>query len=170
MRQALAKLAEAHPKVVWFGDSRLRVGEYRNLIVKPNREECCRAIHADSPAHHGAAAECAKALSARTRRPVYLTLGAEGMALATPDSVEMIATAPSEGEIDIVGAGDSATAGIVSALCSGATMEEAGAVGNIVASITVQQIGTTGTASQEQVRERFAEHEDLWRELPGAPL
>ena len=31
---------------------------------------------------------------------------------------------------------------------------EAAAVGNLVASITVQQLGTTGTATREQVRER----------------
>ena len=55
------------------------------------------------------------------------------------------------GEIDPVGAGDSAAAGIASALCAGATWTEAGLVGNLVASITIQQIGATGTASPEQV-------------------
>jgi sugar/nucleoside kinase (ribokinase family) len=59
--------------------------------------------------------------------------------------------------IDVVGAGDSVMAGIVSALCCGATPVEAATVGNLVASITVQQIGTTGTATREQVRERNRE-------------
>jgi sugar/nucleoside kinase (ribokinase family) len=54
-----------------------------------------------------------------------------------------------------VGAGDSATAGIVSALLAGATRLEAAAVGNLVASITVQQLGTTGTASPAQVLARW---------------
>jgi sugar/nucleoside kinase (ribokinase family) len=45
-------------------------------------------------------------------------------------------------------------AGIVSALCCGASPAEAAAVGNLVASITVQQIGTTGTATRKQVLER----------------
>jgi sugar/nucleoside kinase (ribokinase family) len=67
-----------------------------------------------------------------------------------------------DGPLDIVGAGDSATAGIVSALCAGATLEEAAIVGNVVASITVQQIGTTGTATQQQVREQFARFEEVW--------
>ena len=52
-------------------------------------------------------------------------------------------------------AGDSAGAGIVSALCAGASTVEASAVGNLAASITVQQLGTTGTASPEQVLERL---------------
>ncbi len=168
MRETLAKLAEEHPSVIRFGDSRTRIGEYRNVIVKPNREEVCRAIHPDSPPHDCAGAKrCAGALSARVGGPVYLTLGADGMALITPDRTQLIPTVSLEGEVDIVGAGDSATAGIVAALCAGATLEEAGIIGNIAASIAIQQLGTTGTATQEQVREQFARHEEVWRDPPS---
>jgi len=62
---------------------------------------------------------------------------------------------PVSGEIDIVGAGDSVMAGVVSALCCGAAPREAAFFGNLVASITIQQIGTTGTATPAQVREHF---------------
>ncbi len=34
-------------------------------------------------------------------------------------------------------------------------------IGNIVASIIVQQIGVTGTASREQVKDRFLQHINL---------
>jgi bifunctional ADP-heptose synthase (sugar kinase/adenylyltransferase) len=61
------------------------------------------------------------------------------------------------GPIDIVGAGDSTMAGIVTSLCAGAAPGEAALVGNLVASITIQQIGTTGTASRQQALERFRE-------------
>jgi sugar/nucleoside kinase (ribokinase family) len=64
---------------------------------------------------------------------------------------------PVKGEIDIVGAGDSTSAGTVSALCSGANLVEAAQVGQLVASITVQQIGTTGVATREQVLRRLHE-------------
>ena len=37
-------------------------------------------------------------------------------------------------------------------LCSGATPAEAALVANLVASITVQQLGTTGSATPDQVR------------------
>jgi bifunctional ADP-heptose synthase (sugar kinase/adenylyltransferase) len=67
---------------------------------------------------------------------------------------------PVRGEIDIVGAGDSATAGIVASLLCGATENEAAAVGNLVASITIEQLGTTGTATPEQVIER-------WKQVNG---
>ena len=141
---------------VWFGDSRIRVEEYRGLIVKPNREEVCRAVHPETPAHDaGGARRCAVALSKRVGGPVYLTLGAEGMALVTAGRAQSLPTA-----------GDSATAGIVAGLCAGATPAEAGVLGNIAASITVQQIGTTGTATQEQIRARFEQYEEVWRQLP----
>ena len=42
-----------------------------------------------------------------------------------------------------------------SAMVSGTTHEQAAAFGNLVASITIQQIGMTGTASPEQVRARW---------------
>jgi sugar/nucleoside kinase (ribokinase family) len=59
--------------------------------------------------------------------------------------------------IDIVGAGDAATSGIVTSLLCGASEYEAAQVGNIVASITIQQLGTTGTATPDQVLARFQE-------------
>jgi len=58
---------------------------------------------------------------------------------------------------DPTGAGDSASAGIALASASGATNLQAAAVGNLVASITVEQLRTTGVASREKVLERFVE-------------
>jgi rfaE bifunctional protein kinase chain/domain len=165
LRQGLSDLAEGSPDKVWFGDSRTRIGEYRSLIVKPNREECCATVHPGSPTHDPRSVlRCAAELSGRVGRPVYLTLGKAGMALVTPEAAQPVPTVRLEGELDIVGAGDSATAGIVAALCAGASGTEAAVIGNLVASITVQQIGTTGTATQEQVREQFVRYEEIWRE------
>jgi sugar/nucleoside kinase (ribokinase family) len=67
---------------------------------------------------------------------------------------------PVSGPIDICGAGDSCSAGIACAMVSGLTHEQAAAFGNLVASITIQQIGVTGTATPAQVRAR-------WREVSG---
>ena len=60
-----------------------------------------------------------------------------------------------DGELDTTGAGDSATAGCVLGLASGGTLVEAALVGNLVASITVEQLAMTGTADPEQLRERL---------------
>jgi sugar/nucleoside kinase (ribokinase family) len=68
-----------------------------------------------------------------------------------------VAAYPVSGPIDICGAGDSCSAGIASAIVAGLTHEQAAAFGNLVASITIQQIGVTGTATPEQVRARWRE-------------
>jgi sugar/nucleoside kinase (ribokinase family) len=41
------------------------------------------------------------------------------------------------------------------AVVSGLTHEQAAAFGNLIASITIQQIGVTGTATPAQVRTRW---------------
>ena len=97
---------------------------------------------------------CGHELYQRSRRPVFLTVGADGILVFDGDGMTHVPGIRVQGPIDIVGAGDSTMAGIVSSLCCGATHAEAAMVGNLVASITVQQIGTTGTATREQVVER----------------
>jgi len=97
---------------------------------------------------------------ARTQRPVFCTRGEAGILVGVPAPTFRTISVPAypvTGPIDIVGAGDSTSAGIVCALATGAGLEEAAAFGNLVASITIQQIGTTGTASPEQVRQRWRE-------------
>ena len=69
----------------------------------------------------------------------------------------MIPAYPVTGPVDVCGAGDSCSAGIACAVAAGAAFEPAAAFGNLVASVTVQQIGTTGTATPAQVRARWAE-------------
>jgi sugar/nucleoside kinase (ribokinase family) len=103
-------------------------------------------------------AACAALLARRAGRPVFCTAGERGIALADPSGrAAWVPGYPVRGPIDVVGAGDSTSAGIACALAAGASREEAAAFGNLVASITVQQVGTTGTASPDQVRQRWRE-------------
>jgi len=94
--------------------------------------------------------------SEKTGRAAFCTMGERGILVATRgQKPALVAGYPVSGPIDIVGAGDAATSGIVAALMSGASELEAAAFGNLVASITIQQLGTTGTATPEQVREQW---------------
>lgn len=153
VRQWLAELAETNPDKLILADSRERIGLFRSAWLKPNRAECAKAA-GDGP---DAAAELAR----RAGRPVFCTCGGEGILLADPDRdssrTVLVPAYPVAGPIDVVGAGDSTSAGIACAVAAGATLKEAAAFGNLVASITIQQIGTTGTASPEQVRQRWRE-------------
>lgn len=161
VRAHLASLCRAHPEKLVFIDSRRRIGQFRCGVLKPNVAECLRALGRDetsAPGDLSAAREAALALCRQTGRPLFCTVGEAGMLVVGFDgaaSAVHVPGYPVSGPIDIVGAGDSATAGIVAALLSGASPVEAAALGNLVASITVQQLGTTGTASPEQVSARW---------------
>ncbi|MCD6359396.1 MAG: hypothetical protein J7M38_00945, partial [Armatimonadetes bacterium] len=154
----LARLAGEHPEKIFLADSRGDISRFRGLIIKPNAHEACRAagIPCSGEPTLELAAQAGEALYERNRSPVFVTVGAEGMVLFDEGGAIHLPAAPVEGPVDIVGAGDSTTAGIVATLCAGGDLIEAGLIGNLVASITIQQLGATGTASPEQVIERHA--------------
>jgi sugar/nucleoside kinase (ribokinase family) len=98
---------------------------------------------------------CGQVLFERSQKPVFVTLGANGVLGVTEAGIEHVPGLPVAGEIDVVGAGDSVMAGLVAGLCAGSTAKEAAIIGNLAASITIQQLGTTGTASPQQLRQRL---------------
>ena len=61
-------------------------------------------------------------LRRRTHRPVIVTHGDRGMYLFELEGEQHIPAIPVAGPIDVVGAGDSAMAGLVAALCAGGTL------------------------------------------------
>lgn len=151
VRSAVSELAQDFPAVTFIADSRERIGEFRNVMLKPNARESTRAAGlADLTA-------AGRELRRRTQRPVVVTNGDQGMVVFNHDGEQHIPAIPVAGPIDVVGAGDSAIAGLVVTLCAGGTLNEAALVGNLVASITIQQLGTTGTATRAQVLARFEE-------------
>ncbi|MDW8030091.1 MAG: PfkB family carbohydrate kinase, partial [Armatimonadota bacterium] len=132
---------------------------FANFAIKPNRYEAAKAVRGE---WHGSvtfeqAFEFGQELFGRNKKPVFVTIGEHGILVFCEDGSWHIPAVPVAGEIDIVGAGDSVTGGIAPALCLGAHPVEAATIGNIVASITIQQIGVTGTATREQVLQRFRE-------------
>ncbi len=158
VRTGIARLALEYPDVVFLVDSRSHIGLFRNVMVKVNREEAFKAVSRDSGTEGAKCLEAAiRSFLNRTGRPVFITLGPEGILCADGDATHRVPGIPVPDPIDIVGAGDSVSAGIVSALCAGASYVDAARVGVLVSSVTVQQIGTTGAASPEQVLQRFEE-------------
>src|SRR5262245_29888155 len=158
VRNEVARLASKAPPFV-LADSRERIGEFRSVAVKPNLNECLRALGVSDAAGPTEWRTHLRRLADRLGRPVFCTRGEHGVLVAEPAAEEVIGASayPVRGPIDPVGAGDSASAGIATAVAAGLSYAPAAAFGNLVASITVQQIGTTGTASPEQVRARCRE-------------
>jgi rfaE bifunctional protein kinase chain/domain len=156
LRDRLSNLAQQHSNVFFWADSRRRIHEYKNVIIKPNEFE---AIGNDDP-RPGDTVDVDELRAAvndlrlRTGAPLFITRGEQGMFVSDPQWTEVPGVQVS-GETDTTGAGDSATAGCVLALCAGASYVEAAVIGNLVASITVQQLATTGTAHADQLGDRL---------------
>lgn len=167
MREALGERAARFPRVIFWADSRRRIERFHGAIIKPNQFE---AVGRADPlpgeeVQLTALHEAARQLRLRTGAPVCVTRGAAG-ALVTDPELALIPGVRLDGPVDPTGAGDSVTAGGVLALAAGATFHEAVLVGMLTASITVQQLSTTGTATPEQLLERL----EVWRaQQSGGP-
>ena len=151
VRLTLSELARANSATIVLADSRERIGEFRDVMLKPNIYEATRATGLTDLAAAG------RELRRRTGRPVVVTHGAQGMYLFALEGEQHIPAIPVAGPIDVVGAGDSAMAGLVAGLCAGGTLAESALVGNLAASLTIQQLGETGTATRAQILARFEE-------------
>jgi sugar/nucleoside kinase (ribokinase family) len=88
---------------------------------------------------------------------VYVTRGRRGISVFAADGGRtLVPTAPAPEPVDTCGAGDTVLAAVAAALGAGAAPEEAALLANCAAYVTVQKLGTTGTASPPEVRDAFA--------------
>ena len=166
VRESICRLALEFPDKIFYADSRTRIGKYHSVIIKPNRFEAKCAVDPDwagKEVEIEEAKRCGAILAEQTEKPLYTTVGEYGILVFYNGGVEHVPTISIDEEIDPVGAGDSVSSGIVPTLCGssptsrreGKIYVEAAEVGNLVASITITKIGTTGTATQTEVIERF---------------
>ena len=171
VRDEIARLACQHPEIHFIADSRHRVSCFRDVIIKCNGQEAMLAVEPDQARPKAVdevsssspqtaidlhlVRQSGRRLLLRNRKPVFVTVGRRGILLFAEGEEHHVPAVEVTGEIDIVGAGDSVMAAIAASLCAGASELEAAVIGTVVASITIQQVGTTGTASRDQVLERM---------------
>ena len=161
VRDEIASLARVYSTTLFAADSRERIGLFRDVIIKPNAREATRALYPDRETELDRAGVkvCGAELYRRSGKPVFLTVAADGIVVFHADGPTRVPACPVHGPIDIVGAGDSTMAGIVAALCAGSSPPEAALVGNLAASVTIHQLGTTGTASRQQIAACFSQQQ-----------
>jgi len=157
VRRSIEELAKRHPDKPFVADSRKRIGQFRQVSIKPNLGEAQAALSTSSGRSVAAAGDLLKRLRGRRLRPCFCTLSTRGMVVDDGSGLKHVAAFSVSGPTDPVGAGDSATSALAIALAAGGTATEAALTANLVASITVQQIGTTGTATRRQVLQRYQE-------------
>lgn len=154
VREAVCQMAAAHPDRLVYADSRAFISEYHDVVIKCNDRE---AAQLGGGAQDGEefcperVFSSMERLRGRTGRPVIVTCNRHGVAVWGDGEPALVPAVRQTGEIDICGAGDACTAGLVSALCAGADYREAAFVGNLSAGVTVRQLGQTGMATQESV-------------------
>ncbi len=159
VREELCALARVYPTVAFIADSRERIGLFEDIMLKPDVREAVRAVDPSLGREGSPDPDLVQAtgseLYRRAGQPVFLTLGAGGILAFHSEGPTRVPAVPVSGPIDSVGAGDVTMAGIASALCAGATVPEAAQIGCLAAAVTIRQIGTTGTASREQIAACF---------------
>ncbi|MFQ6095570.1 MAG: PfkB family carbohydrate kinase, partial [Candidatus Bathyarchaeia archaeon] len=93
----------------------------------------------------------------KARRPIYITMSEKGAILITKSDHHHLPAAPTEPPIDPVGAGDTFIATIAAGLAGGANPVEAGIMANLAAGVIIKKLNITGTASPEEILEKFDE-------------
>jgi rfaE bifunctional protein kinase chain/domain len=151
LKRALSAALEADRLVVTLADSRQGLRDFPPMGFKMNAAELARmagtpVVGIDAVRQHAAD------LALRNRAPVFVTLAEQGVVGADPRGrTEYVPAHPVRGPIDVVGAGDAVTANLTAALAAGAHQQEAMELAMAAASVVVHQLGTTGTASIEQL-------------------
>ena len=156
IRDELAELAVRYPEKFFLADSRGFAEWYRNVMIKCNQLELPGAEQGENVETEASILRRAeRLLAANNARAVVVTVGAEGAFVLERGTMTRIPAFPVEGLLDIVGAGDATNAGTMLGLTLGLSLPEAVLLGGCVSSITIQQIGVTGTATIEQVKQRL---------------
>lgn len=152
--EAVRDVANTFPKLLIMADSRRGLRGFPPVVFKMNANELAALTGNPPTADLETIKQIATTLARENGRPVFVTLSERGMMGALPGGeTAHVPSLPLRGPIDIVGAGDSVTANLATALAAGARLREALEMANAAASIVVHQLGTTGTASVAQLRD-----------------
>jgi D-glycero-beta-D-manno-heptose-7-phosphate kinase len=148
----VTKLARASRKFIALDPKPKHQLAFNGLdLITPNKREALQlaGIEPAPGAPFPAAAVCARLDERYRTKNVVVTLGEDGMLLSSGGRLlKMIPTAARE-IYDVSGAGDTALAGLVLALTSGAGLEEAAHFANAAAGVVVAKLGTATVSPAE---------------------
>ena len=157
IREKLAELANLYPDKFFYADSRGHAGLFRNVIIKCNQFELPGDAQRSESRSENDIISAAKELSATSEKPVVVTIGSEGAYVIENNTASYVPAFKVDGPIDIVGAGDATNAGVIIGLTLGLTLPESVLLGGCVSSLTIEQIGVTGTTTIEHIKKRLLE-------------
>ena len=136
-----------------LADSRRGLRDYPPVGFKMNLAELTAMTGGERTLSLDDAKSLALDLAQRNQQPVFVTMAEQGIVGADAEgNVEHAPALPLRGAIDVVGAGDAVTANLMASLAAGADLHEALELANAAASVVIHQLGTTGTATVEQLQ------------------
>ena len=151
--ERVGALGRARPEALILADSRRGLRGYPPVTFKMNQAELAALTGRDGLADLREIQALTGKMARAHERPVIVTLAERGMVGADATGrVEHVRNPALRGPIDIVGAGDAVTANLAVALVSGASLGEAMRLANAAASVVIHQMGTTGSASVEDLK------------------
>lgn len=162
VRAAVCEMAKKYPEKFIYADSRAFIHLFENVVIKCNQLEAARMTGREAVEEafdRELTFTCMDDLNQKTGKPVIITCGANGVAVDHEGKKMVVPAVKQPGPIDICGAGDACSAGLVTTLVAGGSYAEAAFVGNLSSGVTVRKIGMTGTASQ---REMLALYDEQW--------
>jgi rfaE bifunctional protein kinase chain/domain len=153
-RKRISLIIKKYPRTLFIADSRAYSDEFDGALRKINLSEAARVlgINLKEPADDDTIATISNALYDRWKQTVFITRGENGIAVRSPDNLEIIKGISTAGAIDPVGAGDALIAGVAACIGSGIGYHDAALFGNFCAAVTVTQRFTTGSPFPDQVR------------------
>lgn len=150
--KVVGELAAKYPDKPMLADSRQSLKGWPPVSYKMNAAELGALLDKAGEMAMEEVAAAAAELAGQNRRPVFVSLSERGiLAASTNQAAEHVPALPLRGPIDIVGAGDSVTANLATALAAGATLKEALELASVASSHVIHQLGTTGAASVEDI-------------------
>jgi len=156
--QAAAELARQGLLIV--ADSRRGLAGYPPLAFKMNVAELARMTRSKpDELSMEKVQQLVSELAEKNRQPVFVTLAERGIVASRPGEPALhVAALPVRGPIDVVGAGDSVAANLATALAAGCDLRHALTAAMAASSVVIHQIGTTGTASPDQILELLRQY------------
>jgi len=152
--QAFSGLAirAANPELFIIADSRRGLRDFPPVIFKMNAAELSALTGVNGTLSLEQIKKASAELAHKNGQSVFVSLEERGIIGASADGrVEHVPAWPLRGEIDVVGAGDAVSANLTAALAAGATLRQALEIAMAAASIVLHKLGTTGTASVEEI-------------------
>lgn len=151
----LNELIFAHPSVFVLADMRDFGLALRGATLKVNTEELARLLKVEGY-ENWTTDECTKygqQLARIIQGPVLITHGEHGMYHVSEITIYQSDALKLPGQLDTVGAGDTAVAAFAASAGAKILIEEALKLANLAAAVTVQKQNQTGTATPEEITE-----------------